>query len=92
MKRKLTALVVCAVAALGVAAPAQAALTRRQAAYQDITRTCLSKPGCGSISEWYPVQYYGVNNSCAQYRFQYHTSAGWYFVTTGSYCAPPYAR
>lgn len=87
MKRKLAALAVCAVAALGVAAPAQAT-TRYSAAWQAATNNCLRYPGCQAITALAGTGY--DSHGCYRVHYKFYTFYGWREAWTGIYCKPPY--
>lgn len=91
MKRKIAALAVTFVAAIGATAPAAFATTRWQAAMANTTNQCLHYTGCSSISF---NQYGDRPDVCShgrQWHYNYHTTYyGWVQGWTAVYCSPPW--
>jgi hypothetical protein len=87
--RKFLAAALCAAGlGLGIAAPAEATLTRYQAAMQAATYDCLRYTGCSQLA----INQVAVSGSCRRYHYNFHTTYyGWLDAWTGPYCSPPYA-
>jgi hypothetical protein len=76
---------------LGAGAASAQAISRDQAAWRDMTYTCIQYTGCSQLG-YYSAPLYMASGKCKQYYFKFHTRYyGWMFRTTGAYCAPPYS-